>query len=420
MTERAKPVAMITSSYPRFPGDGIGSFIEPIAHGVADRGWDVHVVAPWHPKLRRPAREGRVHFHFYRYAPTPGLHVFGYAAALKADVSLRSTAYLAAPWAAGMGCLTLRRVVRVSHASLVHAHWVVPGGFIAALSRTKLPLVISLHGSDVFLAESNPLVRLAARFAFRRAAAVTACSDDLRRRAVRLGAREETTTVVPYGVDTSRFKPDEQARQRLRHSHGLGPDDQVVVAAGRLVRKKGFEFLIDAVATLADRYPRLTLVVVGDGDLKDELRQRADRRQISDRMRLLGAVPQDEVANWLSAADVVVVPSVHDAAGNVDGLPNVLLEALSSGTPVVTTPAGGIGSVAVDGKTARVVPERDGAAIGVVIDQILQDPKLASSLGRAARAAMDRSHSWASVADRFENVYHQAMAYGARTVTARP
>ena len=75
-------VVMVTSSYPRFPGDSVGTFMEPIATSIAARGHEVHVVAPWHPLVSRADEENGVHFHFYKYAPSPQLNVFGYAAAL--------------------------------------------------------------------------------------------------------------------------------------------------------------------------------------------------------------------------------------------------------------------------------------------------------------------------------------------------
>ena len=249
-------IVMLTTSYPRFRGDGVGTFVEPISHGVAARGHDVHVIAPWHPLVERPAQEGDLHFHFFRYAPTKGLHVFGYASALKADVSLRSTAYLVAPLAVSAGAWALHRILRGARSSLVHAHWAVPSGFIGAIGRfgTHVPLVVSLHGSDVYLAEVNPLARAAARYTFDRAAWLTACSDDLAKRAVALGANPHRITVVPYGVDTERFSPDAGVRASLRQQHNLAEDDSVLVAAGRLVRKKGFEYLIDALPSLTERF----------------------------------------------------------------------------------------------------------------------------------------------------------------------
>ena len=405
---RPHTVVMVSSSYPRFPGDLTGTFVEPIAHGVAARGHTVHMVVPWHPLVERPAREGNVHFHFYRYAPAPKLNVFGYAGALRADVSIRWAAYAVTPFALAAACRMTRRVVARSQATVVHAHWVIPSGAVAAASTRAAPLVVSLHGSDVFVAERHAAIRQAARYAFRRAAWVTACSEDLRTRAIRIGADAARSEVTPYGVDVTRFRPDRAARERLRRGHSIARDAEVVLAAGRFVRKKGFEYLIDAVAALAPRRPALRLVLAGNGDLDGELRRRAAAQGVADRVLRLGAVTQSDVAGWLAAADVAVVPSVRDDAGNVDGLPNVVLEALASGTPVVATPAGGIGTVAIDRRTALVVPERDPAALARAIDELLSQPLLATELGRAAREEMCASRTWGRVAERFEQAYDRA------------
>ncbi len=406
---RRQTVVMLTTSYPRFPGDGVGTFMEPIARGLAARGHEVHVVAPWHPLIRRPD-ERAVRFHFFRYAPIRALNVFGYAAALKADVALRPAAYLAAPLALAAGWRAVRRVADETGATVLHAHWVIPAGVMAAASGVGLPLVVSLHGSDVFVAEAHGVAGSAARFAFRRAGWVTACSEDLRRRAIDIGADPKRLTVVPYGVDGERFKPDPATRGRVRASHGLDDDDRVVVAAGRLVRKKGFEYLIEAIGSLVARWPTLTLVIAGNGDLEDELRGQATALGIATQVKFEGAVTQPQVAEWLAAADVAVVPSVRDDAGNVDGLPNIVLEALVSGTPVVATPAGGIATVAVDGETALVVPERDAAALARALERLLAEPDRGRALGRSARDTVRRTHDWSCVAERFEESYERAAA----------
>ena len=229
-----------------------------------------------------------------------------------------------------------------------------------------------------------------------------------RRRAIDIGADPERLTVVPYGVDGERFKPNPATRGRVRASHGLDDNDRVVVAAGRLVRKKGFDYLIAAVSLLAAKWPTLTLVIAGSGDLEDELRGQATALGIATQVRFEGAVTQPQVAEWLAAADVAVVPSVRDDAGNVDGLPNSVLEALVSGTPVVATPAGGIATVAVDGETALVVPERDAAALARALERLLAEPDRGRALGRSARDTVRRTHDWSCVAERFEESYERA------------
>ena len=292
----------------------------------------------------------------------------------------------------------------------MHAHWVVPGGITAALAAPDLPLVISLHGSDVYVAETFAPARAAARHAFRRAGFVTACSRDLATRAIALGADPARTETVPYGVDADRFHPDAAVRAAQRAELAVAEGVPLCAAAGRLVRKKGFEYLIDALASV----PGVVLAMAGEGTHDEELRHRARSAGVLERVRFLGNQTQDRVGELFAAADMICVPSVRDDSGNVDGLPNVVLEALASGTPVVTTPAGGIGAVVEDARTALVVPERDAAAIAAAMVRLVAEPQRAQELGAAARTLVLERFGWGRAAARFEFAYDRALAFKSR------
>lgn len=407
MPAKRHTIVMVASSYPRFHGDSVGSFMEPIAQGVAARGHEVHLVAPWHPKWDRPKIDRGVHFHLFHYAPLAGLNTFGYAEGMRADVRLRASAIAVAPLAMLSGWFKALRVAQKKRATIVHAHWVVPGGVIGAAAAGSIPLVISLHGSDVFVAERHAAARLAARAAFGRARWVTACSEDLRSRAVRLGAGAGRSSVIPYGVDSSRFKPDAAERRRGREMLGIGDNVPLIFAVGRLVTKKGFAYLIDAAAILKVQQPNLRVAIAGDGDLDAALRAQARDAGVEENVQFLGNVPHQAVPTLLAAADVAAAPSVHDEAGNVDGLPNTVMEIMASGTPLVATLAGGIGAVATDGRTARLVPERDARALAAAISELLREPSSASLIARQARDLVCRQHSWERVAEDFEAVYQR-------------
>jgi glycosyltransferase involved in cell wall biosynthesis len=400
----AQVVVMVASSYPRFPGDGVGSFMEPIAKGVAARGHEVHLVAPWHPAITRPAMEDGVQFHFYRYAPVSSLNVFGYASGLRADTAVRGSAWMAAPFGVAFGWLAARRVAAEHRATVMHGHWVIPGGYIAAHAQPSLPLVVSLHGSDVFVAERSGMARRAAHSTFARAEWITACSDDLRERAIALGADRQRIETVPYGVDHARFKPNPVAREEIRRELGIG-DAPFVFSAGRLVSKKGFEFLIDAANDLGD-LAGVVVAVAGEGDLHDALRVRASASRV--RVLMLGNRSQDDIARFCAAADVIAVPSIKDDAGNVDGLPNFALEALASATPVVATRAGGLPQAIDDGRTGRLVPERDAPALAAAIRHLLTHRTDARTLGASARNDVMSRFGWATVAEKFEQAYERA------------
>ena len=216
---------------------------------------------------------------------------------------------------------------------------------------------------------------------------------------------------VPYGVDLDRFAPavdDRNARRALLGITGA----PLVFTAGRLVRKKGFEYLIDAIRLLQATLPDVRLVIGGDGDLHEDLRRRADGLPVT----LAGNLSQDQVGAWLSAADIIAVPSVRDDAGNVDGLPNFALEALASGTPVVATTAGGLPQAITDGGNGRLVPERDPSALAAALEGIWRSPDHGAALGATARDRVAHAHSWRTTAERMVEAYGTARA--GRTASA--
>jgi glycosyltransferase involved in cell wall biosynthesis len=132
-------------------------------------------------------------------------------------------------------------------------------------------------------------------------------------------------------------------------------------------------------------------------------------------VHFLGNVAQDEVGAWFGAGDVVAIPSVRDDAGNVDGLPNTVLEALASGTPVVATAAGGIGSVVLHDETGVIVPERDAAALAAAIGSLVEDPQRRLRLGAAGRTTVETRFGWDAAAARFESAYDRALAFKSLT-----
>ena len=397
-------ILTVTTSFPKFEGDTTAPFIESITRELASRGHEVTVVLPARSDLR-PARIEGVRFRPYRYAPSAALEVFGYAEALRADVALRGATYLALPLAVLSGLRSLRAELRRENYDVVHAHWVVPSGAMAALALgpSGPPLVISLHGSDVFLSEKSRAARLGARKAFGRAASVTACSRDLSERSIALGARS-APEVIPYGVASEVFRPDPAGGRDLRQELWLSPHAFVLFAAGRLVHKKGFEVLLDAAGELRGRGRSVELVIAGKGDLEDALARRAETLGISSHVKLVGNVDRRALPRYFSMADAVVVPSVRDAAGNVDGLPNVLLEAMASAKAIVATDVAGIPDALRAGEEGLLVSEKDPAGIADAVEELMRSEELRTRLGRAARRRVEEDLSWKNAGEKFESV----------------
>jgi glycosyltransferase involved in cell wall biosynthesis len=390
-------IAVLTSSYPRFPGDGTAPFVRSICEGLVQLGHPVEVVAPYDPAVQL-GESGGVPVHRFRYVWLDRLHLMGHARSLEADVRLKPLAYLLLPFFLAASLQTLLRVAARQESQAIHVHWVLPNGLPAAwaAARLGLPFVVSLHGSDMYLASRSRLFGAAARYVFRRAAAVTACSPELRQAALRLGA-PENTLLLPWGADPHKFSPElRQVETRL--TYGAGPQDVLIVALGRFVPKKGFDRLLDALPAVLEGQPRARLVLGGDGPLSEELALRAARLGVADQVAFPGRIPWDSVPDLLAAADIFVLPSVRDEHGNIDGLPTVLLEAMACGTAVVASELGGVPLVVEDGKTGLLAPPGDVAALSAAILSLARDPARRRSLGQAARQAVVERYNWREVA----------------------
>ncbi len=390
-------IALLTSSYPRFPGDGTAPFIQSIAEALVEAGHEIVVVAPYDP-LVRPVDTRRVTLFRFRYTPIERWHIMGHARALEADVRLRPLSYLLAPSFLIAAAYHLYRAARSQGSDAIYAHWVIPNGPPAAwvARRLGIPLLISLHGSDIFTARRNPLFGRAARWAFQQAQAVTACSPELREGALALGA-PASTRLLAYGADPRVFSPDRRSGE-YRARLGLNENDLAIGGLGRMVYKKGFGLLLEAFARVHAARPETKLLLGGEGPLLPELRNQAAALNLSGSVRFTGRIPWDQAPTFLASLDLFVLPSIRDQAGNLDGLPNVLLEAMASGTPVVASDIGGVRLAVEDQASGMIFPAGDAAALATCLVEMANQPGLRARIAVYARQQIEDRLNWQTFA----------------------
>lgn len=399
----------LTQTYPRFEGDTAGPFIRDLARGLARGGDRVTVLAPHTAGLPPVWQEQGVEVVTFRYAPER-FELLGYGRSLQADERVKGGAAAVAPlyaWGARRG---LARLLRLLRFDLLHAHWIVPNGVVASTLRavgSRVPLAVGLHGSDVFLAE-KPAVRPLVRRVLARARLLTGPSPELVDRIRALGLPEERTRVIPYGVDVKTFAPAPARRRIWRELLGIPAQAPLLLGVGRMATKKGFQVLLEVLPDLMKRVPDLHVILAGGGDRLAEFAAAAE--PWADRVHFPGPVLRDTLPDLYRAADLFTLPAVHDPEGNVDGLPNVILEAMASGLPVVSTAISGIPLAVSDGETGLLVPENNAAALLAALVRLLEDRALARRLGEKGRRRAESELTWDAVAARYREGYLAALA----------
>ena len=388
-------VLFLAHSYPREPGDPPGSFLLRLARALRDEDVRVTVVAPGGPRLREHEVLDGVAVHRFRYAPRR-YETLAYGGNMARLVRESWSARFALVSFLGAGFRCAVRVRRQTNARLVHAHWWFPGGLVGSwlASLTGIPLVTTMHGTDLRLARDVRPARAPFRRVLRASAAVTTVSRWLADE-TRALAPEAQPIVAPMPVATELFEPPA----------GEGPGTArggEILFVGRLTAQKGVDRLLRALAGLPA--PQ-RLDVIGAGPEEEALHRLASELGVADRVRWLGAMPQPALVDHYRRAAVLVVPSKEEGLGLVG------VEAMLCATPVVAFDSGGLRDVVQHQRTGLLVPEGDVAALTAALRELLAPGAAArrQELGAAARLYALGTFAPEAVARRYASIYREVL-----------
>jgi teichuronic acid biosynthesis glycosyltransferase TuaC len=280
--------------------------------------------------------------------------------------------------------------VRAFQPDVVLNYTVYPAGFAAVriARRLGVPVVLTSIGSDLNRL-GDLLVTAWKKKTLREMDMLVTVSHDLAKTAVKLGADPAKVRAVLNGCDTEVFHPRDKAEARRKL--GLGEDEEIAVYVGRLDYRKGLLELVEAAALLKLKRPKMRTYVVGGGPDEGLLRAAIAQHDAGQAVTLVPACTTEEVGVWMGAADLVTLPSYNE------GCPNVVVEAVSSGRPVVATRVGGIPEL-MDERSGRLVPVKDVPALARALDEVLEASWDAEAISRT------HSRSWADVAGDVEEL----------------
>ena len=253
-----------------------------------------------------------------------------------------------------LGCV--QKVKKDFKFDLIDAHFAYPDGFGAVLlaKLLKKPIVITLRGTIERL-RYHLIIRKQIKWALKNTTKIIAVSDSLKKRAIELGISGDKITVIRNGIDAKKFYPINklEARKKL----GLPIDKKILLSVGGLVERKGVHHVIDILPDIIKKIPNLCYIIVGgktvEGDISDLLRKKIKELKLEPYVVLAGPKSHNELIYWYNAADVFCLYS------SKEGCPNVILEALACGTPVVASKAGGSPEIIVNENFGFLVDNKE-------------------------------------------------------------
>jgi glycosyltransferase involved in cell wall biosynthesis len=376
---------VLASTFPGTPGDGTPAFVLDLALEQAKQ-FDVTVLTPMVPgaaahetlgSVDAPVKVIRFRYWF------KGSEDLAHGAILD-NLKARKSRFLQVPMLLHGLFWGTKRFVRDEAPVAIHAHWVIPQGILATLAAPKIPLLITTHGGDIY-ALNHPLLLRLKRWVFARAAAITTVNSQMKAQLVAWGQPAEKISLLPMGVDTETVGAISASTKKV-------PGQLLVV--GRLVEKKGIEYLFDAMRILRERATAgssagtstAKLLVIGDGPIRAELEAKAAGLPVT----FLGQRGRADVLAAIASSEIMLIPSVTAANGDQEGLPVTLLEGGAGRVCVIASRLPGIDEVIEDGVSGLLVPQRDAESLAAALESALGDEALRAKLASGIATSVKR------------------------------
>ncbi len=389
-----------TSIFPGCQNDTAAPFVYELSRRLA-RHFDITVLTPNYPEALASEKMAELQVHRFRYF-FKKLELLAGSEGILPTLKKKPLFNLLVPFFLLGELRALLKLTRETKPDIIHAHWILPQGFIAALAKkiTGVPYIVTTHGGDIYGMQGKFATALK-RYALHNAAHVTVVSKDIRQTLKQKFGEEIPTEVLSMGVDSQLFHPDRKS-PALREKYKIsGP---FLLFVGRLTEKKGGRYLIEAMPAVLKNFPESKLLIIGTGELHRELSDLVNSLGLQHRLIFTGAIPNNELPEYFATADIFIGPSIQAAGGDTEGFGLTFVEAAMSGCIVVASDVGGISDIIEDGKTGYLVREKDPAAIADALCTILKQTDTLADIRTAARQKMISQFDWQVIAAKYKEV----------------
>jgi glycosyltransferase involved in cell wall biosynthesis len=294
----------------------------------------------------------------------------------------------------------------IKNCDLVHAHGhVYMASCLAGIIAKKYnkPFIVTQHNTFIDYQSFLNVVEqvndfLVGKSVLKNADKIVTVSNQTKKYVLKLGADKTKTSVIYNGVDVDTFQPANKTKNR--QTLGLLQKRKIVFSVRRLVYKNGLDTLMQSVPLVAQQHPDVLFIVAGKGPSRKLIENRIKELKIENNIQLAGFVPDELLPTYYGAADTFVLPS---ASG--EGLPLVLLEAMSCGLPVIATTVGGTPEIVAHNKNGVLIPPKNPQAMAKAITELLSNPNLEQKLGKQARHNVEERFSWEQNVRQLETIY---------------
>jgi glycosyltransferase involved in cell wall biosynthesis len=395
MPRAKKPhILVLASTFPRWENDPKPAFVFELSRRLKSN-FDITVLCPRIPGTKDHENMAGLevirHPYFFRNQENLTNQDGGILHQLKSN----PLNYLLVPFFLIGQIRAIIKLIRREKIDAIHAHWIIPQGFTAAISlmitRKSIPLICTSHGGDLYGLQGKMFQQIKHRV-IRRSQRLTVVSHAMKKTVVDMGIPENKVAVISMGVDLKERFVTASHKKRAPNS---------LLFVGRLVEKKGLNILIDAMPRILARFPDVLLTVAGSGPLEADLRKQSRSLGLIDHIVFLGSQPQSKLPGLYQQAAIAVFPFVRAKDGDQEGLGLVVIEAMGCGCPVIASDLPAIKDTVAHEKTGLVVPPGNSVALADIIIFALQYSEKIEEMADLALKRVVEKFDWNVVMEKY-------------------
>lgn len=388
-----KTLLVLASTFPRWVGDTIPSFVFDLSVRLANR-YNVIVVAPHAQGALHVENMMGIRVIRYRYC-IDSAEVLAYKSGIIGNIKKNwLITFLIIPFLIAQ-LITVIRVINKEKIDLIQAHWSIPQGIMAIvaliMTRKKIPLVCTLHGSDLNF--NTNFFKVLHQWIFKKSSYISTVSQFLKSEAIKIGIDSSKLTVIPMGVDAQNIftrPPNDTSRQHL-------------LFVGRLIKNKGVDVLLKAMPMILEHFPEQKLIIVGEGAERKNLETLSHELNISRQVSFIGAKAHDQLPFFYREASIFVSPTFSEGFGLT------LVEALACGCPVIVSDVPGVRDIIEHQQTGLLFPAGDNRALATNVIALLCDEKYRLSLAKNGYEKVRVTFDWSTISDRYAQLFESVI-----------
>jgi glycosyltransferase involved in cell wall biosynthesis len=394
---------VLTSTFPRWDKDTDPPFVYELSRHLTGT-FDVTVHTPHYPGSKTKETMDGIYVHRFRYFFAPFERLAGTTGILP-TLHHNNFYYGLVPFFLLAQFFSLLLLVRRNRPDIIHAHWILPQGFVAVLVRifSGVPVVLTAHGADVFGLQGL-LLDSVKRFTLKRVQGVTVVSRALAEAVSDLIPLNIHPQVIPMGVDSTVFSPGhkDESIKKLYDIKGV-----LLIYVGRLTEKKGVTYLIEAMGLLHNDISEGKLLIIGSGELEGSLRKQVAALNLNNQIEFVGSLTNKELPAYYASADIFIGPSIEAKNGDKEGFGLTFVEAAMSGCLVIGTNVGGIGDIIQDNETGFLLPAKNAKALAKKIIHAVEHEHQVQVIRTTARKRSIEKCDQKIIAERYTLLFLQ-------------